>query len=144
MRRIGIADRILLALAALVMAAVVVEAAWRLLRDNRVPVSIAAVEALNSPISATGGDLVVRIYREKVRACPLTSEREVINDNGRSTAIMSPEMVVGGPTASDHIDVSYPIPPLPSGGYWLRVNLTYHCADQNYRVQQPDVRFTVQ
>lgn len=99
------------------------------------------VEALNSPIKQ-GGDLCVRITRNKVRDdCPVTSLRYVTNKDGKATDI--PDRAwIGGPTG-DRLDTCYPTSGLPPDDYTLHVSLSYGCPGFVYNRDQPTVKFRV-
>ena len=110
--------------------------------DNRSPVSIQKVEAINSPI-VTGEKLQVRIWRKKVRDdCPLHSERYASDQNGRAHDLPDAQGV-GGPKDQRFVDVWYDTSALPPGAYSLHVSLMYHCPGQSFPVQQPPVSFVV-
>lgn len=112
--------------------------------DRRPPIDIKRMEARNSPIPV-GGTLKVRIYRKKVRSCPLTSLRWVVDLDGRQTEITGRSYVKGGPVGTDWVDIDYPIPgSVTAGQYLLRTRIIFHCPEDVYVINQPDVPFRVQ
>lgn len=116
----------------------------RITFDPTIPVERwVGVEVLNSPIKA-GEDLHIIIKRKKVRDdCPVSSSRQVINDDGVSYNLTD-EVWSGGEVDVDYIEYAYPTPNnLPEGNYTLRVFLTYNCPDFVWTTQQPDARFRV-
>jgi hypothetical protein len=92
-----------------------------------------------------GGELKVRVYREKTRDdCPVNSQRLLINDATGAVLSIGEVLWEGGPSETDFVDVDYPMPTdLPSGGYTLRVYLSYLCPEKTFYVTQPDVHFKV-
>lgn len=109
--------------------------------DRRPPIAVTGVEALNSPVTP-GGDLLVRIYREKVRDCPLTSFRYATDWNGVRYDFEDEAKPGGGPVGTEYVDVAFPVPPdLPSGRYVFHNTAVYHCPDRDYVVIHPDVNF---
>lgn len=110
--------------------------------DNRAPVAINKVEALNSPIDV-GDKLFVRIWRDKVRDdCPLHSERYASDEHGRAHNLPDAQGI-GGPKDEQYVDILYDTSGLGAGAYTLYVSLMYHCPGQSFPVQQPPVSFVV-
>jgi len=111
--------------------------------DTRQPITVTGVEALNSPVEP-GGNLVVRIYREKVRDCPLTSFRYAADVNGVRYDFEDEAKPGGGPVGSDYVDIAFPVPgDIPAGRYIFHNTVVYHCPDQDYVVIHPEVNFRV-
>ena len=102
-----------------------------------------STEALNSPIFS-GEDLLVRITREKVRTCPVFSQRKFVSEDGRTVAAPS-VLSLGGPVGADYVDWAYPTPNDLRPGLWeLRVWLEYNCGRGNtFPHEQETVRFRV-
>lgn len=110
--------------------------------DHRAPVTIQKVETLNSPVRE-GNDLIVRIWRDKVRDdCPLHSARYVSDANGRAYDLPDAQGA-GGAKDERYVDVRYVTSALPPGFYTLHVSVMYHCPGQSFPVQQPPVSFVV-
>lgn len=122
----------------------ILSALWTI--DVRPPVvAFTGAEALNSPVEA-GEDLIVRIYRIKVRDdCPVTSIRSLINDDGRRLDIMDAVTHAGG-AAGESVEISYPIPiGTPPGNYFLTVHLIYDCGRGGvFHYDQPQVPLRVE
>lgn len=111
------------------------------LRDTREPIIISKVETLNSPLTE-GESLLVRVFREKFRDCPLNSERYVQNLDGKSFNI--PDVVGrGGPIGTPYVDVAYDTSSLVPDAYTLFVHLIYLCEDEPHIVNQPPVQFRI-
>lgn len=138
----GLFDKILSTTALIMVLMVVLEGARYYFTERGEPIRILQVETVNSPV-APGEILLVDVYREKERDCPLSSYRTAVNTNGRvyqiGTAISQ-----GGPIGTGFVRVEYPIPEdLPNGEYVLHALLKYDCPDAVYLVQQPEVYFKV-
>lgn len=113
----------------------------RILQDRRDPVIMERTEALNSPV-LEGESLNVRIYREKVRSCPVQSIRAVQDMDGNSYDI--PDAIVpGGQVGTEYTDAIYDVSDLPPGDYQLYVTLTYLCRDANHIIAQPPTMFRI-
>jgi len=136
------ADRVLLWCAALIMAAVVLETVGDFIEDTREPVAMERAVTMNSPV-LPGDMLKVRVYREKVRMCPVQSDRYAVDADGHSWVLGS-AFVEGGPVDAAFVDVNYPIPAdLPPGDYSLEVFLAYLCPDGPHLIRQPPAKFRV-
>lgn len=137
------AERVLW-LASLAAIAWILSVLWSV--DRRAPVvAFTGAEALNSPVVA-GSDLMVRIYRIKVRDdCPVTSTRSLVDHDGRRLGIMGSHTHEGGPTG-DSVVISYPIPAeTPPGNYFLAVHLAYDCGLAGvFHYDQPQVPIRVE
>lgn len=112
-----------------------------LVEDRRDPVAFKRVEALNSPVKV-GDNLVVRIWRDKVRSCPVDSERIVMDQDGHVTELAG-EVSAGGPVDEAYVDWEYPTHLLPAADYQMDVALTYWCPDGLHQMKQPPVRFRI-
>lgn len=112
--------------------------------DERPPIAITSVEALNSPVEQ-GGSLVVRIRREKTREdCPLTSIRWATDMDGRKHLLPSISVdVKGGPVGTDYVDVTYPLGNLEPGQWILSVRLAYRCPAADFIIDHPPLPFRV-
>lgn len=136
-------DKLLMTAATVVVVLVGVETFVRALEDDRVPIEIANVETLNSPLRA-GDDLVVRVTRKKLRSCPISSYRKLVDADGRTYPLSGAASEAGGELSAEFVDLAYPIPPfVPDGEYSLRVRLIYHCKDRDHVITQPDAYFRV-
>jgi len=114
--------------------------------DRRPPiVAFESVEALNSPVTA-GGDLVVRILREKIRDdCEVTSLRTAMDRDGRIWPVPHAVSQEGGDADAAYVDWAYPIPETtPPGQYVLRVHLIYDCEGTVWHYDQPETLFQVE
>jgi hypothetical protein len=101
-------------------------------------------KALNDAVHA-GQYLKVRVFREKRRDdCPVISQRLLINDMTRAVLAIGEVAWEGGRADAPFVDVNYQMPEkLPSGGYTLRVYLSYVCPEKTFYLTQPDVHFEV-
>jgi hypothetical protein len=111
--------------------------------DDRVPVVFDRVEVLNSPVKS-GENLVVRIWREKVREdCPVLSQRLAVNQDG--VVFDLPDSAWrGGPAGTPYLDYAYPtVESMPPGNYLLRVHLTYTCPNLVFNIDQPTTPFRI-
>ena len=117
---------------------------WQFMHyDSRYPVRFERAEVLNSP-GSPGGELQLRIWREKVRDdCPVSSKPFAIDVNGALFAFEE-SFSRGGPVGTEYFDASYPIPrDLPPGEYVLRDRLSYYCPSITFSIVQPLARFVV-
>lgn len=112
-------------------------------RDTRPPITVTGMEALNSPVTP-GGDLLVRIYREKVRDCPLASFRYATDIEGVRYDMPDEAKPGGGPVGTSYVDVAFPVPvDIPAGSYVFHNTVIYHCNEADHVVIHPPVNFTV-
>jgi hypothetical protein len=110
--------------------------------DYRAPVTFSRAEVLNSPVQA-GGELHVRMWREKVRDdCPLLSRPYVIGANN-AVINLSAAFSLGGPVGTPNVEFTYTIPDLPPGEYVLHDRLSYRCPAVTFDIDQPEIAFTV-
>lgn len=136
-------DRALMTSALVVGIIAMFELVSYIARDTRPPITVHALEVLNSPVQP-GEDLMVRIYREKVRDCPLTSYRYVVDRDGRKFDLLDEAKATGGPVGSDYVDVEFPlVPPVPPGRYTFYNTAVYHCDGDTYVIQHPPVEFRI-
>ena len=137
-------DRLLVLLMTVFLSLVSFIAYQNLTFDDRIPIaSWGRTEAINSPLRA-GEVLKVLVQRDKVRDdCPVTSVREIIDEDGRPIDI--PDAVwTGGSAEVGGVVFDYPLPNnLRTGPYILRVFLTYNCDGFVWTTQQPDTRFSI-
>lgn len=122
--------------------AILVQAVLDYVIDTRPPITIKSVEALNSPVTP-GEALRVRIHREKVRDCPLTSVRWAMDMDGRRHYLPGSVDVKGGPVGSRFVDVDYPIVGLTPGQYVLGARVYYACPDALHIIEQSPLPFRV-
>lgn len=140
--RLPVLDRWLILLGTVMMGAALVELTVRALEDRRPPINIDRVVTLNSPLAA-GDALQVRVFRTKVRSCPVHSTRYIVDADGRYRDVYSVTSE-GGPVDTDYVDVHYPLDAdLPPGAYELKVSLAYHCTDGVHVIEQPNAKFRV-
>jgi len=136
-------DKFLMIVAGGMIGASAFTAAHIAFEDTRVPIKVYKIETLNSPV-CPGDTLHLRLWREKVRDCPLISVREATNADGETYNLGSyvpPERgVVGAPTVDLHYTTPHDIPP---GNYLLRAVTTYYCPDGAHQVELPVARFRV-
>ncbi len=112
--------------------------------DHRAPVVMVATETLNSPFEE-GGQVKVRIYREKVRDdCPVISNRRAKNQTTGENYDIPNAHWAGGPANDTFIDMEYDTSHLPPGDYVLFVNLTYQCPEFLHDVEQPVTFFRIE
>lgn len=135
-------DRWLVMFALAVSSAALLNALVSALEDRRAPIFVTGMEALNSPIPP-GGDLLIRIYRDKVRDCPLTSFRYATNADGLRYPFINEAKPGGGPVDSAFVDIVFPTPQLPPGAYTFHNTVVYHCPDSDHVIAHPTVNFTV-
>lgn len=133
-------DRILMTSALVIMIAVLFDLLGYLLRDTRPPIEVRAMEVLNSPVHF-GEDLLVRIYREKYRDCPLVGYRYVLDKDGRRFDLPDEAKPGGGPIGSDYVDVLFPLVDLPIGRYTFFSTVTYYCDGDVFVISHPPVDF---
>jgi hypothetical protein len=110
------------------------EATW-------VPIHVTGVQTMNSPVKA-GNELQVRVYREKVRDCPVSSQRRIQDIDGRTVA-SELETWRGDRVGTTFLDLLYNTSSLPPGHYTLYVTTYHTCPDDTYEVVQDPLQFRV-
>jgi hypothetical protein len=111
--------------------------------DTRVPITVRGVETLNSPLMP-GDDMTVRIYREKVRDCPLVSYRYAVSEDGVRYEFGAEPRSHGGPVGTEYVDVDFRTPhAIPPGQYDFFITAVYTCENKHYVVEHPKTRFRI-
>lgn len=114
---------------------------WRALDRPPPPVRIESVEVERMP--REGEDLVLRIWREKSRICPLASRRRVFDQAGRLVKKWEVRSL-GGSIEEGSVRVVYQTAELPPGSYMLRVRLLYDCGiGDRHEIRQDPAAFAV-
>lgn len=114
----------------------------RFITDNRHPIrSWGEAYAVPDEI-ARGAKVIGRIYRDKVRRCPVESRRSAVRHDGLTYDVPD-KFHRGGKDGTEYVEIEYDVSALPPGQYRLEVYLTYRCPERTYTSIQPPIHFRI-
>lgn len=95
--------------------------------DHRDPIHSIRYESQNSPLQV-GEDLILRIYRDKVRDdCPITSIRRATSVETGVTIGLAGRIWEGGSVSADYVDIVVNTSILSPGQYVGIIETRYDC-----------------